>query len=407
MGKHTRKKLKLHHAQRITKKRGFRDNIHPRNEKAVVVVVGHKKKSRNCHPQVIGKTISQDSCLTPAMLEKIKHKYNEKSHEHKIVSENPEKIYDELKAKSYCHSERCIIKKALGNKHLFDLWIKEIEAPEHPNDWKKNPNEWLSNVDIHLVMKQYEKTYPEFLFLGPTSINFDERVSNGRCVGDDICHSTLRKFLAMNPSKRKIGIVFNLSRNDQPGSHWVSLFFHFPFSEHGGEISQTEMGGYRHAKMGEEKCKKILDKSNSVIWDENTPYAFFFDSGGADAPQQVLNMICRFYQEWEEIKPVGSMSMQYDDNHRTNAEHQFGGTECGMYSLFFIITMLTGICGGKAAMLNARRLKKRDICPKDFQLRGEQEKRDYFLSHGKWNHKRIPDRFVQEFRSIYFNPKMD
>ena len=396
---------------------------------------GGGPKHRNCHPQVLGKTVSPNSCMTPLMLEKIKKIYNHNyaaNSSEKIVSTDAVGIYHELKKKHLCETERCMIKKALGNKHshLYDQIMKEMEAPEHPDDWKKNPNEWLSNIDINLVMKQYEKTYPEFLFLGPTSINFDERVSNGGsgCVGNEICHLMLAKLMAMKPLKRKVGMVFNLSRNDQPGSHWVSLFLHLPDSGadsgHGGvgDVGGLEggvgiggvengEGGLRHdAIMGLEKgkiksCKALLDNKHSVSWNENTPYAFFFDSGGADAPQEVLTMICRFYREWEGMKPAGALSMQYDDNHRTKAEHQMGGTECGMYSLFFIITMLTGFCGGKAAMLNARRLKKREVCPKDFRLHGEQDKRDYFLSHGKWNHKRIPDRFMQEFRAIYFNAR--
>lgn len=388
---------------------------------------GGGPKPRNCHPQVLGKTVSPNSCMTPLMLEKIKKIYNQHhadsyNSSEKIVSTDPVGIYHELKKKHLCESERCMIKKALGNKHghMYDQMMKEMEAPKHPDDWKKNPNEWLSNIDIDLVMEQYEKTYPEFLFLGPTSINFDERVSNGvGCVGNDICHLTLAKMLAVKPSKRKVGMVFNLSRNDEPGSHWVSLFVHLPDSGalHFGRgvggledgVEETEMGGLRRdAKTGLEKakikgCKLLLDKKHSVNWNENTPYAFFFDSGGADAPQEVLNMICRFYREWEGMKPAGALSMQYDDNHRTKAEHQMGGTECGMYSLFFIITMLTGICGGKAAIMNTRRLKKQETCPNDFRFKNEQEKRDFFLSHGKWKKKRITDRFVQQFRNIYFN----
>lgn len=427
MGKKTQK---LSHAR---KKRGvtFKKRIGVVGGEGVVDSAG-AGKHRNCHPQVLGKTVSPDSCLTPLLLEKIKKIYNQHhtasaNSGKQIISTDPVGIYHELKKKHLCETEKCMIKKAVGNKHphLYDQMIKEIEAPEHPNDWKKNPNEWLSNIDINLVMKQYEKTYPEFLFLGPTSINFDERASNGGegCVGNEICHLTLAKLMAMKPVKRKVGMVFNLSRNDQPGSHWVSLFVHLPEVASGHDhdgvgglglesgVEETEMGGLRRdARMGLEKakikgCKALLDNKHSASWNDNTPYAFFFDSGGADAPQEVLTMICRFYREWERMKPPGALSMQYDDNHRTKAEHQMGGTECGMYSLFFIITMLTGICGGKAAMLNARRLKKREVCPKDFRLHGEQDKRDYFLSHGKWNHKRIPDRFMQEFRAIYFNAR--
>ena len=40
--------------------------------------------------------------------------------------------------------------------------INNFFAPFAPNEWKKNPNEWLSSIDISKVMKQYEKKYKNF-----------------------------------------------------------------------------------------------------------------------------------------------------------------------------------------------------------------------------------------------------
>jgi hypothetical protein len=56
-----------------------------------------------------------------------------------------------------------------------------------------------------------------------------------------------------------------------------------------------------------------------------------------------------------------------------------GNTECGMYSLYFIITLLTGKTG-EGKML------------KDYK-----EKQKYF------NSSRIPDEYVFKHRNIYFN----
>lgn len=382
----------------MVKTRKVKTNRRKTNKRRLKKVGGSDKpiKSRNCHPQVIGKTISDDSCLTSDILEKIKHKYNEKATE-KILTTEPIEIYEELNRKiKTCDSERCLIEKAVKDDHLFHQWIKEIEAPEHPKEWKKNPNEWLSNIDIDSVMKQYEKAYPEFLFISPTSINFDESDTHGTCVDQILCKLTLTDVLTRNPQKRKIGMVFNLSRNDEPGSHWVSLYIHLP------EITvNKKMQKKNLPKNHEELCSQLLDQKYDGTWDEKTPYAFFFDSGGDDTPQEVLNMVCRYYQEWEIIKPEQEMSMKYDDNHRTKAEHQSGGTECGMYSLFFIVTMLTGICGGKVALSKKKEIKEKEICPEDFQLDSEQKKRIFFQTHGK----RIPDDFVEQFRHFYFNSK--
>jgi hypothetical protein len=62
--------------------------------------------------------------------------------------------------------------------------------------------------------------------------------------------------------------------------------------------------------------------------------------------------------------------------------HQNGNTECGMYSIFFVITMLTGktpFTGEKVMTMN--------------------ERLDLFLK------KRIPDEVVFDYRDLYFNPK--
>jgi hypothetical protein len=71
------------------------------------------------------------------------------------------------------------------------------------------------------------------------------------------------------------------------------------------------------------------------------------------------------------------MNLKEMNNQRV--QHQKGNTECGMYSLFFTITMLTG---------------KTD----DIKFKNTREKIDFFKKH------RIPDKHVEDLRSRYFNP---
>ena len=47
--------------------------------------------------------------------------------------------------------------------------ISRIEAP------------WLSNVDIDIVIKQYESKYPSFKFLGTVPIDFRKKKYN-KCI---------------------------------------------------------------------------------------------------------------------------------------------------------------------------------------------------------------------------------
>jgi len=86
---------------------------------------------------------------------------------------------------SVCSHQKCLIDNTLDMKmNLF--------APISPPSWNSNKSEWLSNVDIANVMKQYEETYPQFRFLGPTPIDFDEKYGS-RCIWPDICHLSIKE----------------------------------------------------------------------------------------------------------------------------------------------------------------------------------------------------------------------
>jgi hypothetical protein len=359
-----------------------------------------KKDRKNCHPSVVDKTVSSDSCLTPSVVENIKKEYNENvsSEKEKITENEPSQIYAKLLEKGNCNDDECLVKQVLptrsGSKKMKEM-VESLEAPKQPMEWKLNPNEWLSNFDIDKVMNQYKQTYPEFMFLSPSPIDFDSMV-DGTCVTQNICSLRLSDLFSQRVPKRKIGLVFNLSKHSDPGTHWVSLFLHFP--------SIPSLGMRKKKDGWKEKCvpleKKLLEKRKDEQWTENTPYAFFFDSTGSKIPEEIEELVCRLSMEWEKIKPSETLELQYDDNHK-KGEHQQGNNECGMYSLFFIVTMLTGFCGGK--VVTKLELKKPEVCPLNKTFQTEQEKREYFQSDGQWEDKTIPDDFVAQFRNIYFN----
>jgi len=176
----------------------------------------------------------------------------------------------------------------------------------------------LSNFDIMNVLEQYEQTYKHFEFIGPTPIDFD-KVVGGTCIQNELCRFQLKDYVKrctpMNPThlkhnkedvfpvplaskcgKTHIGIIFNLSPHTSGGSHWVSLF---------------------------------IDVKERVI--------FYFDSAGDQIPKEIKAFVDRVQQQAREIS-----SKKYRNYQNWPKEHQMGNTECGVYSLFFIITMLTG-----------------------------------------------------------------
>ena len=63
---------------------------------------------------------------------------------------------------------------------------------------------------------------------------------------------------------------------------------------------------------------------------------FFFDSTGNPAPPEVMKLVKRIKKQGVNMsKPI---KFDYDSN--KGIEHQYGNTECGIYSIFFIVHML-------------------------------------------------------------------
>lgn len=190
------------------------------------------------------------------------------------------------------------------NTHMFykcgsnneHCWLKNINkqfdahVPKQPVTWKQNQYTWLSNFDILNVMIQYEKKYPYFKFFGVLPIDFAETYGMSRCISEEICNINLSKFKQF----KQFGCVFNLDKHYQSGSHWVSIFFN-------------------------------TDKSKSN-------YGFhFFDSTSSKIPVAILN----FGKTIK--KQINDPSFRIYQN---VVQKQFKNTECGMFSLHFIIECL-------------------------------------------------------------------
>jgi hypothetical protein len=292
---------------------------------------GAKPKTMNCNPNVNGKTPISGTCFTNDALHKLRLAYNRENPSTKITSTDPSQIWTDLKNRmTTCKREDCWLNVIKDTRQREEL-DKQLFAPDMPKEWKNKPNTWLSNYDIMAVLEQYEESHKHFKMIGPTPIDFDSKPSDkgGKCVWQDLCTFSLKHCL--DEGKTKIGIIFNLDKHDQGGSHWVSLFLD-------------------------------LDES----------FMFFLDSAGETMPKEVKKLVDRIVKEG---KGLGKEFNVYE-NHPL--EHQLGNTECGVYSLFFIITMLTGEAEGK-------------------KLTTLQDKVHFFKK------KRIPDKYVQKYRKVYFN----
>lgn len=284
-----------------------------------------------CSP-VVEKISIHHSCYTPKILMMIRDAFNKDHHlpDEKIHESDPNKLWLELNSRLVqCKKEDCWLNQ-IKDQTLRRRIDRYLFAPDKPYEWKKNPNEWLSNFDIMNVLEQYESTYKHFEFIGPTPIDFD-KVITGQCVYNELCKFNMAEQLKRG--KTMIGVIFNLSPHTSGGSHWVSLF---------------------------------IDTKSRVI--------FYFDSAGDKIPKEINKFVERVQ---DQIASTGKTPYKFYQN--WPKEHQMGNTECGVYSLFFIITMLTGKTRLKKGLLSMKQKIHLFRC------------------------RTIPDQYIEKYRNVYFN----
>ena len=251
-------------------------------------------KKLNCSPYNTSNPSRRDSCFSTENLTALKDAWNQQHPENKITVNDPSKIWDELRTKygTLCDKESCWVSHLIHSSQLKHELMDSF-APRAPRSWKKNPNEWLSSIDILAVMKQHEKKYRCFEFMGPSPIDFDAETKTGNCVWRELCQFQLDE--QIKQGKTKIGIIFNTDTHDKDGEHWISMFINI--------------------KKGQ---------------------IFYFDSVGKPIPKQIKHFADRIIEQGSQMRPP--IHFILDQNYPV--EHQYGNTECGMYALYFIIHML-------------------------------------------------------------------
>jgi hypothetical protein len=252
----------------------------------------HKAFRRaKCSPKNSGEKLDY-SCYTASALHKLKEAWNARHPDEPIDTNNPRQIWERLRKYmgDSCESEMCWIRHQCLKHNMDTSLLSDMFAPTSPEQWKKNPQEWLTTVDIQKVMSQWEKADKDFKFLGPSPIDYDTHQVFGECVWEEICKFDIKD--TIKKGKKKIGLIFNLDKHTQPGSHWVALYIDIP-------------------------KEKI----------------YYFDSYGDDIPKQIHKFA-------KTVKQQGAgINMDFDIK-INKKRHQYSETECGMYSLYFIIQLL-------------------------------------------------------------------
>ena len=289
--------------------------------------LGITKNDMKCAPSM---TFSNGSCISLDMLVKMAIAYNKFNAKHNkndriILNDTmqimkPDKYKKKLitqfkdKIKS-CSDQKCWVEQDFMkymDVKLKNKALKDTFRPYGPT--ADQASVWLNTTNIDEVMTQYEDIYKDFKYLATVPIDFNELdyyPLKGINFNDYV-----------KKGKMKLGVVFNLDTSKQSGSHWTGLLINFD----SGQILYSDSYGV----PADKRINDFMQKAGKFIKDE-------------------LGM-----------KPLIKVSRK---------RHQYGGSQCGMFSMFFILSLLEG---------------------KTFE---------------EINSKRIPDEFVNKYRIEFFIKK--
>lgn len=274
----------------------------------------HKIEDKRCAPS---KKFENGSCYTIESLKKIATVFNsQKKNENKqiVISNNKQQLLKQLTNRiSECQS--CWLRTELI-KNINDDTINNTFRPLGPD--KKTA--WLSTTDINEVAEQYEEKYNDFVFLGAVPFDFMELDML------EINNINLKKL--EKDGKTQIGLVINLDEHNQNGSHWVALY-----------TNLIKKQIYFFDSVGEKPGKKIKWFVNKL-----TNYFHQRDNNSNLKVGGIMKIMNRI--KTKEIKDkytsllqdkVSDIDMRYN-----KIQHQFKDTECGVYSINFIVRLTGG-----------------------------------------------------------------
>lgn len=256
-----------------------------------------KDSEQRCAP---GVDFKDGSCIELELLISMVKAYNEINTNQADQIKLQETVTNPGSYKKYLLGE--LTKKTNVDKQrdwLKEEFVRKLDPKSQEklvrNTWRaEGPQgkfEWLNTLHIDDVMAQYEKIHPEFIFLGAVPIDFDDLPELG------IKNLSFQSLL--DRGKSKIGIIFNLDRHDQSGSHWVASY---------ADLLKNQV--------------------------------YFFDSYGIEPVQQIKTYMDRIVEFCRKING----KVEIDEAYNTT-QHQRQNSECGVYCLYFIIKLL----GGKKA----------------------------------------------------------
>ncbi len=267
------------------------------------------------------KKYSDGSCFTLESLKNIATNYNKKNANKIDLNLDKSQLVAELEKRlaNKCSDQTCWLRLDV----VKELDNEDIETNTFRPRGPSKKYEWLSTSHINEVIEQYQTIHKDFLFLGAVPLDFEDLPVLGI---NNLDFDDLEK-----QGKKKIGLVINLDEHWKDGSHWVGLF---------SDLDKNQI--YYFDSLGKKPLKRTRKFVNKIA-----KYLYRKKYGEKLPINDIIQKI-------KSINKVGGKSSLGSNVHIKNLltgnfdirynhiQHQFENSECGVYSINFIIRLVSG-----------------------------------------------------------------
>ena len=288
-----------------------------------------KYDEQRCAP---GKSFESGSCIVLPVLVEMVNAYN-KVNKNKIKTSCRKEILKPKRYKKYllreinnrfknvCDGQLCWTQQDFI-RHMDEFMKAELEKYTFRPLGPEGRFEWLNTINIDEVMNQYEMDIKDFSFLGAVPMDFQK--INLKGVADLNIEKEYRDGI------RRFGIIFNLDESWQSGSHWTATY---------ADIAKGQV--------------------------------YYFDSYGSPPEERVVKLLNKFCVYYESKNKGNRCKLRYN-----KVRHQFENSECGVYSINFILDLLQGrdfdeLCNTKLKDREVNKLRKKIFRNPNFKTESE------------------------------------
>jgi hypothetical protein len=254
------------------------------------------------------------SCFSMDSLKKITEAYNNKSNNKIIFNNDKSDVVKQIenKLRKNCDNHTCWLRQDFVKKINSEKIHKYTFRPEGPID----KYEWLSTTNINEVIDQYQQKYTNFNFLGAVPIDFDDLPILGIC---DLNFEEINQ-----RGVNQLGIVFNLDEHYKDGSHWVALY---------SDIDKYKVYFFdSYGKKPDRRIRRLISRIVKYMYkkkyNKDLSVKSVLEFLKKDKKKLLSNNI---------VQELRSFDVDYN-----KVRHQYKNSECGVYSINFILELLDG-----------------------------------------------------------------